>query len=134
MQAYNDISWSFAYKQAIDPPLAPPASSMNSGLSIQFWAATFFRQQVQISTLDKVMSGREGRFVIKMDVEGAEVEALRGAEKTLQGDHLWLIEVTGEAAFSNHSSDNRATVSEMMTGYSLERVGHNVLYQRTSAI
>lgn len=63
------------------------------------WAGNseIWRQPVPISTLDVLLNGRfrDHRIVIKVDVEGAEYDVLRGASKTLARSPkpVWLIEI-----------------------------------------
>lgn len=66
---------------------------------LQNWAgySSKHRQIVSVSTLDHLLTGRfEGeRLLVKIDVEGAELGVLRGAQSTLRRDvrPVWLLEV-----------------------------------------
>jgi FkbM family methyltransferase len=37
----------------------------------------------------------DGKYMVKLDVEGAEIEAIRGGTRLLQGDSVWLCEEHG---------------------------------------
>ena len=43
--------------------------------------------EIQITTLDEIASGLEGTILLKMDIEGAELDALHGAEKLIRERH-----------------------------------------------
>lgn len=66
---------------------------------VRDWAgySSGFRQTVPVNTLDNILAGRFGdsRLVIKIDVEGAEYQVLRGALATLSRSTkpTWLIEI-----------------------------------------
>lgn len=66
---------------------------------IKNWAgySSRFKKIVPVSTLDNVLAGRYPgqRFFIKMDVEGAEYQVLKGAVATLKlaPKPIWLLEV-----------------------------------------
>jgi methyltransferase, FkbM family len=71
----------------------PSASLLKS------WAgySSRYRQTVAVSTLDNLLAGRfDGeRLLVKIDVEGAELGVLRGAQATLRRNvsPVWLLEV-----------------------------------------
>jgi FkbM family methyltransferase len=56
-----------------------------------------YSEVVSVTTLDTMLSGRfaEKRLLIKMDVEGFELEVLKGAKQTLQRfpKPAWLVEI-----------------------------------------
>jgi FkbM family methyltransferase len=56
--------------------------------------ASNYRTPVRATTLDLILSGREGRLLIKIDVEGHEDAVLRGASETFLRSPrpTWLIE------------------------------------------
>lgn len=66
---------------------------------LQDWAgySSRHRQTVAVSTLDNLLAGRfDGeQLLVKIDVEGAELGVLRGAQATLRRDvrPMWLLEV-----------------------------------------
>ncbi len=75
------------------------ASSTGASL-VPSWAGASKRisRRVPITTLDRLLHERfvRDRMVIKMDVEGAEFEALKGAIQTIERSTrpVWLIEIT----------------------------------------
>lgn len=68
-------------------------------------ASEAFQQTIPVTTLDTILGDRfvDRRVVIKMDVEGAEYDTLKGALKTLRvaPRPLWLVEIT----LSEHRQD-----------------------------
>jgi FkbM family methyltransferase len=64
-------------------------------------------EPVPVITLDSLIDdGRisaEGKFLVKLDVEGVEIEAIKGGPRLLKGDSVLLCE--------EHGSDRRHTVS-----------------------
>lgn len=66
---------------------------------IKNWASysSRFKKTVPVSTLDNILAGRFSgeRLFIKMDVEGAEFQVLKGATATLQllPKPIWLLEI-----------------------------------------
>lgn len=66
---------------------------------LQNWAgySSRYHQIVPVSTLDHLLAGRFGdeRLLIKIDVEGAELGVLQGAQATLRRSlhPMWLLEV-----------------------------------------
>jgi FkbM family methyltransferase len=75
------------------------ASSTGASL-VRSWAgaSNLISRLVPVTTLDKLLFGRshQGGILIKMDVEGAEYDVLRGALMTinLAKRPVWLIEIT----------------------------------------
>jgi FkbM family methyltransferase len=64
-------------------------------------------EEVPVVTLDNLLDDGKvsagGKFLIKLDVEGVEIEAIKGATRLLQGDSVILCE--------EHGNDPRHTVS-----------------------
>ena len=60
-----------------------------------------YEQPVWGDTLDRIVAGQSKRLLIKMDVEGAEYEALQGAMKTLHWNPrpIWIVEIFREGMF-----------------------------------
>ncbi len=71
-------------------------------------------------SLDDFVASAPLPDAIKCDIEGAEVEALRGAEKLLRARHPWILCET-------HSESNDRTARELLRefGYSVESVDSN---------
>ena len=60
---------------------------------IDGWAGQSFYQLVPVNTLDAI-SYKKGRCLIWMDVEGAELSALKGATQLLNAEqNIWVIEI-----------------------------------------
>ena len=70
--------------------------------------------------LDDFVAGARRPDAIKCDVEGAEIEALRGAETLLRADRPWVLCET-------HSESNDRSARELLRdcGYSVETVDGN---------
>ena len=64
-------------------------------------------------SLDDFVQGAAHPDAIKCDVEGAEVEALRGSAKLLESQRPWIVCET-------HSTENNQTVRELLKGYGYE--------------
>ncbi len=66
---------------------------------------------VDVTTLDQFAEDHPWPNLIKMDIEGAEVMALRGSTELLSSDHppKWLIEV--------HSDDNEQDLREILLNH-----------------
>lgn len=83
-----------------EPALLPlfGASGPSASL-VRDWAgySPRFSQTVPVNTLDNILAGRFAgqRLIIKIDVEGAEYQVLRGAIATIarQTSPIWLMEV-----------------------------------------
>lgn len=71
----------------------PSASLLKSWAGYSSW----YHQTVPVSTLDNLLAGRFAgeRLLVKIDVEGAELGVLQGAQATLRRDvrPMWLLEV-----------------------------------------
>lgn len=60
------------------------ASSFNNSSTVnRFIADELQYNKVPVTTIDKIIGGDEATF-IKMDIEGSELDALKGAEKTIR--------------------------------------------------
>jgi FkbM family methyltransferase len=83
------------------------------------WAGASRRvgTRVPCSTLDIIVGSRFAgrRLLIKVDVEGAELDALRGAEQLLRHDPspVWLVEVLLTKYYGNQVNANFARVFEL---------------------
>jgi FkbM family methyltransferase len=53
---------------------------------------------IQECALDSVIDEARGPFVVKIDVEGAEADVLRGACRLLKRDSAWIVEVHSRKA------------------------------------
>ena len=58
---------------------------------------------VPVTTLDSSLDDEKVR-VVKVDVEGAEVALLKGANKLLEGDSAWIIEIEAKHLVRNGTS------------------------------
>jgi FkbM family methyltransferase len=74
----------------------------------------------QCFSLDDFVVGAPPPDAIKCDIEGAEVEALRGAEKLLRARHPWIVCET-------HSESNDRIARELLRefGYAVETLDGN---------
>lgn len=85
---------------AAAPGLADLYGAGTGASLVRGWAGTSprFAQTIALSTLDILLGERFAgkKLVIKVDVEGAEYAALRGASRTLQMSPrpVWLVEIT----------------------------------------
>jgi FkbM family methyltransferase len=56
-------------------------------------------EEVPVVSLDQLLAdghlAREGKYLIKLDVEGVEIEAIKGGQRLLQGDSVILCEEHG---------------------------------------
>jgi FkbM family methyltransferase len=79
------------------------ATSFNSSRN----GSAIASQIVDALTIDE-MAKRVGRpGVVYMDIEGSEIEALKGASKTLLQSCTWFIELHGDAMLMRYGSVNR---------------------------
>ena len=66
---------------------------------VKDWAgySSRYKKTVPVSTLDNILAGRlqDKRLFVKMDVEGADYQVLKGASSTLSRDikPVWLLEI-----------------------------------------
>ena len=51
-------------------------------------------REISVITLDEALSGSSGPYLVKVDVQGAELEVLRGAEKILKDTEYIILEVS----------------------------------------
>ncbi len=74
-------------------------------------------QRVRLSTLDAYLGGEPSMHVdgIKIDIEGAELECLRGAETTLRAYQPWLI-VEVQAQTSAAAGYDQGRILELLSG------------------
>jgi FkbM family methyltransferase len=79
--------------------------------------------QVRCISLDEFVLGAPPPQGIKCDVEGAEAEVLRGAEKTLQEYHPWIL-------CELHSLENLSVVREFLArlGYTCKEMDENHIF------
>lgn len=73
-----------------------PFYKLGTGSSI-FSEATGFEQQVEdrvTTTLDDILTAPTGRTFLKLDVQGAELEVLRGSSRTLSKVEVVLLETS----------------------------------------
>jgi FkbM family methyltransferase len=82
--------------------------------------------QVPCTTIDNYMSknGISKVDVVKIDVEGAEVAVLKGAEKLLSGPHRPTIVLEYEESAQQRFGSSCAEITSILTahGYKLERI------------
>lgn len=83
---------------AASPGLAPLYGPGTAASLIRDWAGTSTKKRIiPLSTLDIIMGDRFAgeKLLIKVDVEGAEYELLKGAGKTLAAfpDAVWMVEI-----------------------------------------
>jgi hypothetical protein len=86
--------WSYRCTQALHLASYPPASSLfkpNVELTSAFNTHGAMQQvgtrKIELDTMDRILGG-QGVDFIKIDAEGAELEILKGAQKTLSSDCL----------------------------------------------
>lgn len=73
-------SFPFRYNDYCDTPMAT---------TVEFPGDTGSIQTLKTDTIDHVLDGRDATF-IKMDIEGSELAALKGAAKTIRSDKPFL--------------------------------------------
>jgi FkbM family methyltransferase len=83
---------------AAGPGLAPLYGPGTAASLIRDWAGTSTKKRIiPLSTIDIIMGDRFAgeKLLIKVDVEGAEYELLKGAGKTLAAfpDATWIVEI-----------------------------------------
>jgi FkbM family methyltransferase len=86
---------------------------------------------VSVMTLDDALGARlDGRrALIKIDVEGAELQLLHGASRTLGEGHIWLVEVLERNCLTGAMNESfQATINLFANyGYNPLRVGYSYL-------
>lgn len=131
LNGWNDVE---VYPVAIGPSLgAIDVYGYLTGLSaVPGWAGTrgWEKRTVPVFPLDALVGDRVAgqRVVVKVDVEGFELDVLRGAKKLLQGGPrpVWLIENHARAAQDPRGSNpNYRAIFETFwsLGYSARRIG-----------
>jgi FkbM family methyltransferase len=60
-------------------------------------------EEILIDTLDNLIPKDDGVLILKIDVQGYEMEVLKGAEKTLSKTQIILIEVSNHEGYINSS-------------------------------
>lgn len=96
----NDFSDVSVYPVALgaEPGLLTLYGSGTAASFISGWAGAAQRTTVPVATLDSIVIGSSlvgQQMLIKVDVEGAERDVLKGAEKTLAASPapMWLVEI-----------------------------------------
>ncbi|MBM3677300.1 MAG: FkbM family methyltransferase, partial [Actinobacteria bacterium] len=77
--------------------------------------------RVDVVSLDDDLAGRVPT-VVKLDLEGWEVEALRGMRRTLEGDVVLLVECNPEALGAAGTSQAELVAELALHGYDVRRV------------
>ena len=83
-------------------------------------------------TLDNLLGGKD-IFLLKIDVEGHEVEVLRGAKKTLQKTNhvyieMWNDEHLKDRGYDKTSSHNKLILNELKNFYPIQKMEKNVFF------
>ena len=100
INGWSDLVEVFPLGVSDRPRLAPLFGGGTGASLIEGWAgiSADFRKSISLSTLDILIGDRfeEKRIAIKMDIEGGEYSALRGAMKFLKARPrpVWLVEIT----------------------------------------
>ena len=93
-----------------------------------------FRQRVQVEVLDRLVASLDGRLLIKIDVEGAEVAVLQGAAETLKRTAVWIIETMADMP-SGVRDEHSKKVFRIMAdyGYTASQIGstYNWVFERS---
>lgn len=101
-----------------------PGPDSNTGTSRLNASAGMEGYDVDIVALDEILSERGSTLVVKMDVEGHELEALRGMERMLR-ENAGIVQI--------ETSDNRDEVVKIMAdlGYRLtNRFMHDHVFEK----
>jgi FkbM family methyltransferase len=88
----------FPFGLAAYPGLAPLYGPGTAASLIRDWGGTSTKKRIiPLSTLDIIIGDRfaDEKLLIKIDIEGAEYEMLKGSEKTLTAfpDSVWMVEI-----------------------------------------
>lgn len=88
-----------------------------TGPGLALWGERVGRRTVPAVTLDSMTEHFGYPDFLKVDVEGHEVEVLRGAQKLLCASHP-------EVIVEIHQEDNEAPVRALLAGYDLVKLTH----------
>ena len=121
------------YKGAADiflPESEGCQAQYNAGLATLYppAAADGKRERIEITTLDDIVSdyGLDRLDIIKIDIEGGELPALRGARKLLDRFHPWIIIEVKLENKSSHAEAEESVLSYLSEfGYHFEIIGRN---------
>lgn len=95
--ALSDRSGSTAFQRNVDFPTSSSMYEMDSRFARFAVTAQaehrFSTQQVRTECLD-ALNCHEPPYALKLDIEGAELQALRGARRTLQQTELLIMEIS----------------------------------------
>lgn len=114
--------------------LAPEANpGMHSLVTMAHTPRTEAAQNVAITTLDDAMKSTSGRIrLLKIDIEGYEIDALRGASETLaRCDHLLIEYSPGFLRAAGHAPSDLIRIIENagFKIYKLEKAGMTEIMQ-----
>jgi len=95
INGYYDVEV-FPVGLAANPGLATLFGPGTAASLIQDWAGISTKKRiVPLSTIDVIIGNRfaDEKLLIKVDVEGVEYEMLKGADKVLAADSVWIVEI-----------------------------------------
>ncbi|HWK44520.1 MAG TPA: FkbM family methyltransferase [Stellaceae bacterium] len=121
----------FVYDEASDRPYLPETSTIHTPM---IEGTDMLRYDVPVTTLDAFAAehGLLGRpAVVKVDVEGFEVQVLRGAAAYLAAARPWLAIDIHRDPFGEDTTEAKVVGILEPLGYSIERMGHVVLASPT---